>query len=57
MNKPDNKALDDLANIVENMNKSGNNKSNKKTTLKKKRPIRNLRIKSNEVNDENLNKV
>jgi hypothetical protein len=52
-----NKPLDDLANIVENMNKSENNKSNKKTTLKKKRPIRNLRIKSNEVNDENLNKV
>ena len=39
------------------MNKPENNKSNKKTTLKKKRPIRNLRIKSNEVNDENLNKV
>ena len=46
-----NKPLDDLANIVENMNKPENNKSNKKTTLKKKRPIRNLRIKSNEVND------
>jgi hypothetical protein len=56
-NEENNKPLDDLANIVENMNKPENNKSNKKTTLKKKRPIRNLRIKSNEVNDENLNKV
>ena len=56
-NEEDNKPLDDLANIVENMNKPENNKSNKKTTLKKKRPIRNLRIKSNEINTEKLNNL
>ena len=39
------------------MNKPENNKSNKKTTLKKKRPIRNLRIKSNEINTEKLNNL